>query len=111
MLLMAGPMPNTQSIIKAPQSGLFTPVQEHPAHLLGNVTPFYRTTAGAAYLGDSSDLMKAMPNNSVNLVFTSPPYALHFKKEYGNVSKEDYVEWFLPFARQVHRILTEDGAV
>ncbi|MEW6755536.1 MAG: site-specific DNA-methyltransferase [Candidatus Latescibacterota bacterium] len=44
------------------------------------------------------------------MVVTSPPYALHFKKEYGNVDKHGYVEWFLPFAREVKRILTPDGS-
>jgi len=43
-------------------------------------------------------------------VFTSPPYALHFKKEYGNVHKDDYVEWFLTFAREIQRVLTDDGS-
>ncbi|MGH9427942.1 MAG: DNA-methyltransferase [Terriglobia bacterium] len=51
-----------------------------------------------------------MPDSSVNLVVTSPPYALHFKKEYGNVDKADYVNWFRPFAREVHRLLREDGS-
>jgi site-specific DNA-methyltransferase (cytosine-N4-specific) len=43
-------------------------------------------------------------------VFTSPPYALHFKKEYGNAHKRDYVKWFLPFATQILRILKDDGS-
>jgi hypothetical protein len=46
--------------------------------------PFYRTAQGAAFLGDSHELLSRVPTGSVNLVFTSPPYALHFKKEYGN---------------------------
>jgi site-specific DNA-methyltransferase (cytosine-N4-specific) len=46
----------------------------------------------------------------VNLVFTSPPYALHFKKEYGNAHKRDYVRWFLPFAREILRVLKDDGS-
>ena len=51
-----------------------------------------------------------MPEESVNLVITSPPYALHFKKAYGNVSKADYVEWFKPFAAEVFRVLKADGS-
>ena len=43
-------------------------------------------------------------------MLTSPPYALHFKKEYGNVSKSCYIDWFLPFAKEIHRILSEDGS-
>ena len=66
---------------------------------------FYTTTHGAAYLGDSLDLLRALPQGSVNLVLTSPPYALHFKKSYGNVSKADYVAWYKPFAAEVFRVL------
>ena len=54
--------------------------------------PHYRTAYGDAYLGNSLDLLRAMSSNSVNAVVTSPPYALHFKKEYGNAEKSDYVE-------------------
>lgn len=72
--------------------------------------PAYRTLLGAMYEGDSVALMSRMPAASVNLVVTSPPYALHFKKEYGNVEKNAYVEWFRPFAEQIHRVLTDDGS-
>jgi site-specific DNA-methyltransferase (cytosine-N4-specific) len=72
--------------------------------------PYYRTDFGAAYLADSLEVLQALPSESANLVLTSPPYALHFKKEYGNVSKDDYVSWFLSFAREIHRILPEDGS-
>ena len=110
MLPTAFPMPKTKTIIEAPQSELFPSAQEHPAALIRNFAPFYRTWAGAAYLGDSRETLMALPDESVNLVFTSPPYALHFKKEYGNVSKADYVDWFLPFAREIHRVLRHDGS-
>jgi len=72
--------------------------------------PAYRTPFGAAYVADSRGLMAALPDSSVNLVVTSPPYALHFKKEYGNVEKHGYVAWFLPFAREIYRVLKEDGS-
>jgi DNA modification methylase len=88
-----------------------TPVtEEHPRNLINRIKPFYTTEAGAAYLGDSLDLLKKIPDASVNLVFTSPPYALHFQKAYGNVSKADYVAWFLEFAREIHRVLKDDGS-
>jgi site-specific DNA-methyltransferase (cytosine-N4-specific) len=72
--------------------------------------PFYRTEQGTAFLGDSLEMLGRVPTGSVNLVFTSPPYALHFKKEYGNAHKRDYVEWFLPFAKQILRVLRDDGS-
>src|SRR5438445_99609 len=55
-------------------------------------------------------MLKSLPTGGVNLVVTSPPYALHFKKEYGNKSKNEYIKWFLPFAREIHRILSDDGS-
>ncbi len=73
--------------------------------------PFYTTALGAAYLGDSHDLLPGLPDESVNLILTSPPYALHFEKEYGNVGKGEYVTWFMDFAREFHRILTHDGSL
>lgn len=72
--------------------------------------PFYSTRLGAAYLGDSRKLLAQLPARSVNLTFTSPPFALHFKKEYGNVEKGQYIPWFLAFARDVHRVLRDDGS-
>ncbi len=82
----------------------------HVQALVPGIEPYYATQFGAAYLSDSRELMARVPDGSVNLVFTSPPYALHFKKEYGNEDKENYVEWFLGFAREFHRILPEDGS-
>lgn len=97
-------------LVDIPQPTLFANRREHPRTLFKGVEPYYETDFGAAYLGDSRDLLAKMPDASVNLVFTSPPYALHFKKEYGNVSKADYVEWFLTFAREIRRVLTDDGS-
>lgn len=85
------------------------PVGRHPASLLKN-DPYLRSEYGAAYLGDSLEILRALPTGTVNLVVTSPPYALHFKKEYGNKSKREYLEWFLPFAVEIRRILAEDGS-
>lgn len=76
--------------------------------LLG--TPYYETEYGTAICGDSLGALKKLPDSSVNLVVTSPPYALHFKKEYGNADKHEYIDWFLPFAREIQRVLTDDGS-
>jgi DNA modification methylase len=62
------------------------------------------------YQGDAQKLLGALPDESVDLFVTSPPYALHFKKEYGNVDKEAYVEWFRPFAQEIYRSLSESGS-
>jgi site-specific DNA-methyltransferase (cytosine-N4-specific) len=81
----------------------------HPAKLL-NLTPYYIQNYGAAYLGDSLELIKIIPDNSINLILTSPPFALTRKKEYGNESAENYLSWFLPFAYQFRRVMAETGS-
>lgn len=73
--------------------------------------PYYNTQWGAAFLGDSLELMGQLPDSSVNLVMTSPPFALKRKKEYGNVHAREYIDWFLPFAEQMKRIITDDGSI
>lgn len=82
----------------------------HPDSIVPNREPVYKTPRGAAFLGDSLEFMREMPSGSVDLVMTSPPYALHFKKEYGNVDKAGYLDWFLPFGREIHRILRPEGS-
>lgn len=78
--------------------------------LTSSLTPYYQTAYGAAYLGDSLELLQYVPDKSVNLILTSPPFALTRKKEYGNKSAEEYVDWFLVFAKQFKRVLKEDGS-
>jgi len=64
---------------------------------------------GAAYVGDSRLLLERLPDESVDLLVTSPPFALRSEKEYGNRPPEEYNDWFLDFANRVYDILTEDG--
>lgn len=74
-------------------------------------SPYYQLQHGAAYCGDSLELMRYLPDKSINLILTSPPFALTRKKEYGNKSAEEYVNWFLQFAHQFKRILRDDGSL
>jgi site-specific DNA-methyltransferase (adenine-specific) len=60
-------------------------------------------------LGDCEQVLKDLPDNSVDLIFTSPPYADQRKKTYGGVSPDEYVGWFLPKAGQFLRILKPTG--
>jgi DNA modification methylase len=81
----------------------------HPSDLIQR-PPYFKSKLGAAYLGNSLEMLREVPTGSLNLVVTSPPYALHFKKAYGNESKDNYVKWFLPFAREIYRTLSDDGS-
>lgn len=70
----------------------------------------YVTGNGSAYCGDSLELLDVLPPSSVNLVITSPPFALLREKTYGNHAQEHYVDWLLGFAEKVKRVLTDDGS-
>ncbi|GAA5530996.1 modification methylase PvuII [Herpetosiphon gulosus] len=72
--------------------------------------PLYTTALGQAIVGDSRILLDELPDRSVNLVMTSPPFALQREKQYGNVDQAAYVEWLCTFAEKVYRVLTEDGS-
>ena len=78
--------------------------------ILEKHSPAYLTNGGAAYRGDSLELLAALPDSSINLVLTSPPFALQRKKEYGNKAQAEYVVWLAQFARLIHRKLRDDGS-
>ena len=70
----------------------------------------YCTRKGKAIIGDSLELMKELPDNSINLVITSPPFALSRPKEYVNKNQEEYIDWILKFTKEVKRVITLDGS-
>jgi site-specific DNA-methyltransferase (cytosine-N4-specific) len=72
--------------------------------------PVYSTEIGSAFQGDALDLLNELDDESVNLVFTSPPFALQRQKEYGNRSEADYVDWLIEFAALVKKKLRADGS-
>jgi len=71
---------------------------------------YYSTSLGHAYLGDSLSLMKFLDDESVDLILTSPPFALTSKKEYGNKTSDEYVDWFIEFAKEFKRIMKPEGS-
>ncbi|MCK4233276.1 site-specific DNA-methyltransferase [candidate division WOR-3 bacterium] len=60
-------------------------------------------------LGDCEKELKSIPDNSVDLIFTSPPYADQRKNTYGGIHPDKYVEWFLPISEQLLRVLKPTG--
>lgn len=75
-----------------------------------STNPAYSTQLGAAYVGDAMSLLTDLPDGSVNLVITSPPFALQRQKEYGNHDQAEYVDWLLEFGRLIYLKLREDGS-
>lgn len=76
----------------------------------GRLNTAYTTPLGRAYQGDAADVLTHLADDSVALVFTSPPFALRRQKAYGNVSAEEYIDWFWPIALQIQRVLRSDGS-
>lgn len=72
--------------------------------------PAYVTDWGSTYCGDSMELLSQFPDDSINLVMTSPPFALLRKKEYGNKDQHEYIEWLSEFAKIVLKKLKPDGS-
>ena len=65
--------------------------------------------ANAIICGDCEETLKKFPDNCVDLIFTSPPYADRREKTYGGIKPDKYVEWFLPKAEQFLRVLKPTG--
>lgn len=61
------------------------------------------------YHGDSKEVLKQLPANSVDLIVTSPPYADQRKNTYGGIRPDQYVKWFLPISEQLLRVLKPSG--
>jgi len=60
-------------------------------------------------LGDSTKELKKLPNDSVDLIFTSPPYADARKNTYGGIHPNKYVNWLLPITDELKRVLKPTG--
>lgn len=59
--------------------------------------------------GDSTDWLAALPEASIDLFFTSPPYA--DARAYSRIHPDRYVEWFLPHAREMLRATKPSGSL
>ena len=61
------------------------------------------------YLGDCTEQLQHIASDSVDLIVTSPPYTNQRSDTYGGVTPEAYVEWFLPIADELQRVLKPTG--
>jgi len=60
--------------------------------------------------GDCLQVLKTIPDSSIDLIFTSPPYADNRKKTYKGIPTAKYVDWFLPISKELFRVLKPDGS-
>jgi DNA modification methylase len=70
----------------------------------------YRTRYGFQLCGDSREILLTLPEESVDLIVTSPPFALLRQKSYGNENQEDYLEWISAFGRAALPALKSTGS-
>jgi DNA modification methylase len=60
--------------------------------------------------GDCREILQSLPDESVDLIVTSPPYADRRRHTYGGVPPDKYVEWFLPISAELRRVLKPEGS-
>ncbi len=60
-------------------------------------------------VGDCENVLKTVPDNCVDLIVTSPPYADSRKNTYGGIDPDKYVQWFLPKSKEFLRVLKPTG--
>ena len=68
------------------------------------------TSLDEIHHGDAFELLSTLEADSVDLIFTSPPYADQRRKTYGGISPDDYIDWFLPVAAELKRVLRPGGS-
>lgn len=66
-------------------------------------------TKATLCLGNCREKLRDLPDNSVDLIVTSPPYADQRKNTYGGISVNEYVRWFLPISEELLRVLKPTG--
>lgn len=59
--------------------------------------------------GDSLDVLRTFPSEFVDLIITSPPYSDKRKKSYGGIHPDRYVQWFIPIASELKRVVKPTG--
>lgn len=70
----------------------------------------YKTERGSCIVGDSLEMLDTLEDSSINLVMTSPPFALLRQKSYGNKEQNEYVDWLCSFGEKVFPKLRDDGS-
>lgn len=60
-------------------------------------------------LGDCAEQLRRIDSDSIDLIFTSPPYADQRKNSYGGIHPDNYVEWFLPISKELYRVVKPSG--
>jgi site-specific DNA-methyltransferase (adenine-specific) len=60
--------------------------------------------------GDALQVLRTFPDNCIDLIVTSPPYADKRNNSYGGIHPNKYVQWFLPISYELKRVLKPNGS-
>lgn len=72
----------------------------------------YKTDLGKYYVGKCEKTINDLQiTGKVQLILTSPPFPLNSKKKYGNLSGEEYLNWFSSLAELFSSVLTPTGSI
>jgi site-specific DNA-methyltransferase (adenine-specific) len=64
----------------------------------------------AIHHGDCLKVLQKFPDECIDLIVTSPPYADQRASTYGGVHPDEYVQWMLPRTEQMLRVLKPTGS-
>jgi DNA modification methylase len=104
-----------QGLLRPADAGLWALTDKGQSALTkatpGIVVTIFMTDKGAALWGHCEDAVGLLDDNSLSLVFSSPPYPFLRKKEYGNLDEREYLDWMLRLAEQWMPKLAKDASV
>lgn len=100
--------------LKSPEYNVWELTEKGKDHLINCkpnvVMQVFWTTNGDAFWAEFQTIGKHIKDETVTLHLTSPPYPLLKQKEYGNVSAQRYIDWFMPLAEVAYRTLMPEGS-
>jgi len=102
---------NDERIVRSDESYQGRKLLEPTVEIVKNTLPidYEDLVLSKIFQGDCLEVLRLMPANSVDLIVTSPPYADQRTSTYGGIRPDNYVEWFIPIATELLRVLKPDG--
>src|SRR5699024_5127801 len=102
------PESSVRSLVEEIQMDLEYPA---PKTLPSGVKPFFQTDNGSLYQYDAIEFLKTLKSETVELIFTDPPYNIK-KAEWDTFhSQKEYVDWSMEWIREAQRVLKKDGSL
>lgn len=73
--------------------------------------PYYQDEAVTLHLGDCLEVMRSMPEQSVDCIVTSPPYAMQRASTYGGIAPDAFPSWTVEWMDAALPLLKPNGSV